>query len=117
MRMAARRADNSLMSQWQIRFFDRTSERFGKLLQNLTAANPSSVYVWTPRTIDCGALLVPSLDAITFDFDFSINDEGVLSFVTSDLADRLLLDFSRTSAGEQMLTVENRGPNWTRAIY
>ena len=79
--------------------------------------NPSSIYVWTPRTIDCGALLVTSLAEIKFDFDFAINDEGILAFTTSDLADSLLLDFSNTSAGEEVLLVETQGPNWASVVY
>lgn len=117
MRMAAQRADAQSSARCEIRFSDTSSERFRKFLQRLTDANPSSVYVWTPRTIDCGALLVASLAAIKFNFDFAINDEGILAFTTRDLADSLLLDFSSTPAGEQVMTVETQGPNWARAAY
>lgn len=117
MRMAAQRADAQSSARCEIRFSDRSSERFRKFLQSLTDANPSPVYVWTPRTIDCGALLVPSLDAIKFDFDFAINDEGILAFTTSDLGDSLLLDFSSTPTGGQVMTVETQGPSWARAVY
>ena len=101
----------------QINFADRKSERFKRFLQRLTEANPSSVYVWTPRTIDCGTFLVSSLDAIAFDFPFAINDEGVLSFATSDLRDRLLLDFSHAFADQEIMKVETQGPSWARIIY
>lgn len=117
MRVAAQKADAKSSARCEIGFSDTRSERFRKFLQRLTDANPSSVYVWTPRTIDCGALLVPSLAAIKFDFDFAINDEGILAFTTSDLADSLLLDFSSTPAGEQVMTVETQGPNWASADY
>lgn len=115
--MSAQRADAQSSARCEIRFSDKSTERFRRFLQSLANANPSSVYVWTPRTIDCGVLLVPSLDAIKFDFDFTINDEGILAFTTSDLADSLLLDFSSTPAGEQVLAVETQGPNWARAVY
>lgn len=117
LRMAAQRFLEDAPAQFEIRFSDRTSERFKKFLQSLTDANPASVYLWTPDTIDCGVLLVPSLGAIKFDFDFTINDDGILSFTTSDLSDRLLLDFSSTPAGEQVMTVETQGPNWGSAVY
>lgn len=117
MRMAAQRAAAQSPTPCEIKFSERRSERFRKFLRSLTDANPSSVHVWTPRTIDCGALLVPSLGAIKFDFEFGINDEGILVFTTSDLADKLLLDFSSTPAGEQVLTVETEGPNWARVVY
>ncbi len=117
MRMIAQRFDALPSAQCEIRFSDRNSERFNKFLQSLVTTNPSSVYVWTPRTRDCGALLVPSLDAIKFDFDFAINDEGILAFTTSDFCDSLLLDFSSTPTGEQTLKIETQGPNWARAVY
>lgn len=117
MRMAAQKLIAQPFARYEIKFSDRSSERFRKFLQRLTDANPSSVYVWTEHTIDCGAFLVASLAEIKFDFDFAINDEGILAFTTSDLADSLLLDFSSTPAGEQVMTVETQGPNWASAVY
>lgn len=117
MRMAAQRLDAQSSSRYEIGFSDRSSERFKKFLQSLMDANPSSVVVWTPRTIDCGALTVPSLQAIRFDFDFAINDEGILAFTTSDRGDSLLLDFSSTPAGEQVMTIETQGRNWASVVY
>lgn len=105
------------LARYEIKFSDRCSERFKNFLQRLTDANPSSLYIWTEHTIDCGALLVASLAAIKFDFDFVINDEGILAFTTSDLVDRLLLDFSSTLAGEQVMTVETQGPSWVKIVY
>ncbi|GAA4340057.1 hypothetical protein GCM10023165_19790 [Variovorax defluvii] len=100
-----------------ILFSDRGSERFGAFLRRLHDANPSAIYVWTPRTIDCGALLVPSLSAIQWGFDFAVNEEGILAFVTSDLADRLLLDFSELPTDEQRMKIEIQGPNWGSVAY
>lgn len=117
MRVAAQKFVAQPLARYEIKFSERKSERFRKFLQGLTDANPSSVYVWTEHTIDCGALLVASLAEINFDFDFAINDEGILAFTTSDLADSLLLDFSRTPAGEQVMMVETQGPNWASAVY
>jgi hypothetical protein len=105
------------VTRHEINFAEKSSERFSKFVEGLTDANSSPVYVWTPRTIDCGALLVPCLATIKFDFDFAINDEGILVFTTSDMVDRLLLDFSSTPAGEQVMTVETQGPNWANAVY
>lgn len=101
----------------EIGFSDKNSERFGIFLQRLRDANPSPVYIWTEHTIDCGALLVPSLDAIRFDFDFKINKNGVLTFETSDLEDKLLLDFFTTPEGKQVVEVETKGINWTQIAY
>ena len=102
---------------YKARFSDKNSEQFKKFLLDLKDANSSAIYIWTPRTIDCGTFLVPSLDAVNFDFDFSINGEGILAFVTSDLEDRLILDFSGTPNGEQALSIETQGMNWPKARY
>ena len=75
------------------------------------------VYLWTPRTIDCGVLLVPSLDVVKFDFDFDVNEEGILVLLSSDLVDRLLLDFSKSCTGEERMTVESQGINWMHVDY
>lgn len=101
----------------EILFSERFSERFREFVQRLLNANPSSVYIWTPRTISCGTLLVPSLAVIKFDFDFVVNQEGILAFSTSDLEDSLLLDFSISPTGEQIMKVETQGANWGTVAY
>ncbi len=98
-------------------FLDRNSKRFKEFVEKLTIANSSSIYVWTPRTIDCGALLLPSLSAIKFDFDFTLNKEGILAFATSDLVDSLLLDFYISPMGDQRLKIETKGKNWGRIDF
>jgi hypothetical protein len=105
------------VTTFEMPFADRMSERFRAFVAKLHAANPSPIYVWIPTTIDCGAILLPSVVDINFGFDFEINDEGILSFVTADLADRLLLDLFVSSAGDQRMRVEIQGANWTQATY
>lgn len=117
MRHDAQKLNAEFSVACEIRFSEKNSERFKKFLQRLRDTNSSSVYVWTPRTICCGALLVPSLDAIKFDFDFTVNNEGILAFTTSDLGDSLLLDFSVMPTGEQIMKVETRGANWAKVAY
>lgn len=101
----------------EIPFTDRTSERFKGFIQRLKEANSSPIYVVTPHADVCGELLVSSLDEIKFDFDFEINEDGILIFPTSDFEDRLLLDFSNTSTGEQVMRVETQGKNWVKVTY
>ncbi|MDB3935502.1 hypothetical protein N9383_02140, partial [Granulosicoccus sp.] len=98
-------------------FADRSSERFKNFVKRLNDANPFPVYLWSPRTIDCGALLVPSLNVISFDFEFKVNDEGIFVFLSSDLLDKLLLDFFTQTNGEQRLKIETQGTTWGRVTY
>lgn len=101
----------------EVPFAERMTERFRAFAQRLQAANASSIYVWTPRTIDCGALVVPTLMAIHFDFDFTINEDGILSFMATDFEDRLLLDFSTSALGNELMKIETQGRNWAAVTY
>jgi hypothetical protein len=96
----------------EISFSNRNENLFKIFTKKLYDANPSPVYVWTPRTIECGAFLLPSICAVNFSFDFTINEEGILVFLTNDLIDRLLLDFTSLPSGEERLRIETQGENW-----
>ena len=101
----------------KVLFSDRSSEQFRQYVEKLHDANPSTVYIWSPRTIDCGALLVPSLCSVSFNFEFTVNDDGVMVFLSSDLVDKLLLDFFTQTNGEQRLKIETQGANWGKVIF
>lgn len=109
--------DDQRVIHCEILFSEKTSERFKRFLQRLKVANPSPIYILAPRVESCGTLLVSSLDEIKFDFDFEINEDGILIFVTNDFEDSLLLDFSIAPTGEQMLQIETQGTNWAKVIY
>ena len=55
------------------------------------------------------------LSEVRFDFDFSVNKDGMLVLLTMDLQDRMLLDFSEGPDGELLLEVEVAGANWGQA--
>lgn len=117
MRQAAKKLAAQHAVVFEIPFSDKDSNRFKAFIQKLKDADSSPVYLWTPRTINCGALLVPSVAEIKFDFDFAINDEGIISFTTIDFRDSLLLDFTNTPMGAQCMRVETQGENWTKVSY
>ena len=101
----------------ELRFSDKRSARFGRLLQAIRERNPSPVYLWTPLSNDCGLLRPVSLSDVRFDFDFAVNRDGIVVLLTADLQDRMLLDFSEGPDGEQLLEVEVAGANWGQATY
>lgn len=103
-------------SHADIDFFDKTSFRFYDFISRLEALNDSRVYIWTPRTVDCGAFLGGKIGGINFEFNHDINDEGILVFLTEDLQDRLLLDFY-VDDGSYRLRVEVQGNNWFGVKY
>jgi len=101
----------------EILFSERCSEQFNEFVERLHNANPSPVQIWTPRTIDCGIFIVPSIAAIRFDFEFTVNEDGLLIFSTTDSRDRLLLDFSEAPTGEQVMKIETQGIHWLAVPY
>lgn len=103
--------------QCELRFSDKLSARFGRLLQAFRERNPSPVYLWTSLSNACGLLRPVPLSAVRFDFDFSVNRDGMLVLLTADLQDRMLLDFSESPDGEQLLEVAVAGPHWGQAAY
>lgn len=117
MREASQKFIDLPVTKREILFSERRMDRFRKFIERLSEANPAPIYVWTEHTIDCGLLLVPSLSDIRFDLDFSINTNGVFVFTTSDLYDRLLLDFSLSDTNEHRLQVETQGEHWSEVVY
>lgn len=83
----------------------------GEVLQQLSDANNSPVFIWTPRTQYCGMLKIPSICAIKPDFHYQTNKEGVLAFITDDLCDRMVIDWSN-DGNTNWLTYEFQGDNW-----
>lgn len=114
---AVERSVEPRSAKCEIGFSDLNSERFRAFLQHLSDANPASIVVWVKHSKDCGALAMASLAEIKFDFDFPVGMLEVVVFVTSDFADRMLLDFSITPSGEQVVTVETYGTNWSSGVY
>lgn len=108
LRESAKQLEEQPAQRHTILFADQSSKRSEIFANNLCRSNNCPVYIWTPRTISCGALLVPSICSVEFYFDFSINEEGILVFLTSDLKDRLLIDFSISRKGG--LYHEHRDP-------
>ena len=104
-------------SRVEVPFSGRRSERFAEFIEGLHGKNPCPVSIWTPRTIDCGMIYVPSILAIRFDFDFSINVDGIVSFLTEDLEDNLVLDFSEANANERILQIDAKGPGWGKVVF
>ncbi|HJU38245.1 MAG TPA: hypothetical protein VJ724_01635 [Tahibacter sp.] len=116
-RQVAQRFRSQQPTSVDMPFSERLSERFAKFVRRLYEANPCPVSIWTPRTIDCGVFVVPSILSVRFDFDYSINDDGIFSFLSEGVDDRLVLDFFEENDGEQVLRVETNGVNWRDVAY
>ncbi len=100
------------VSTYEIPFSQRNSTKFLKIIEELYNKNPLPIYIWTPRTIDCGTFLVFSLRDIHFNFEFNINTEGIIVLLSHDLVDRVLLDFFELNTGERRMKIAIQGDNW-----
>lgn len=95
-----------------INFSEKNSEQFKKFIENLGRSNSNSIYIWTNRANLYGLYKVASIDAIDFSFSFDVNPDGIIVFLTSDLSDKLLFDFSYDSEDREIIEVELQGKHW-----
>lgn len=100
-----------------ILFSDIESFQFKNFIKQLYDKNNSPVQVWLPRTIDCGILEIDSILDVRFNFNFNLNEEGILVLMTQDMEDKLLLDWFKIPDGEERLKIETQGVNWSKVLY
>jgi len=101
---------------FEIPFEERGGNRFASFMARLAAANPSNVYLWTGTTIDCGLLQGFPLMEFRVTFPFELSPNGIYSIVTTDLLDRLVLDYENRD-GQQWIEVEVSGEHWGEVVY
>jgi len=101
----------------QIPFSERLGRPFKALLSALEELNPSPVYVWIKHARECGVPRPTQLRDVHFDFDFAALPSGIVSISTSDLADDMVLEFSKDENHQEILLVEVSGPRWRTASY
>lgn len=53
----------------------------------------NSIYVFTSLSRDCGAILINNINSFNFDFNFSDDLSGIISLISSDIRNKILLDF------------------------
>jgi hypothetical protein len=99
-------------STFTIPFTELSQPRFRVFIENLAARLPMPVMLFTPSSRLCGFIQVPSVNHINFQFPFDINSDGILSFIASDLSNRLLFDFFKSSSGVETVQIEIEGVAW-----
>lgn len=97
---------------FEIKPNDLRSGRFIHFLESLEQANPKPVFIWIERTNVCGAFKLPSVSKIYAGFKPEKVPEGIISFITEDLENSLILDFDDDS-----VEVELQGPDWIDVRY
>ncbi|BFM49938.1 hypothetical protein [Marinomonas sp. THO17] len=103
--------------KFKVDFSEKDDIRFGSYIQGLYDTNNEQVYLWTSKTNICGLYKVGSIKDVNFSFPFGLNDEGIIVFLSADLKDKLLLDFSIDPNGNKVVEVEAQGLNWPNVKY
>jgi hypothetical protein len=116
-RAQASQVDRQPVVQFEVPFEAKTQPRFATFVKRIAEANPSDVFLWTPTSNLCGLLRPLPLAAVHMDFPFHLNPEGIVSILTSDLREQLLLDYSTGNDDESVLQVQVSGERWGRVAY
>lgn len=108
---------NRPLKKFKIRFSEKTDARFTAFIKSLHALNPKPIYIWIDHTNECGLYEIGSILEINFKFEYSKFPAGIMSFVTKDFSDKLLLDFFEESTGEKYIEIELTGDRWSSCTY
>lgn len=95
-----------------ILFTERLSSRFASLIANLECRNPNPVFIWIEAANDCGFSKPIKLRDFRFGFEFDRIPEGMISLISSDAKDKLLMDFEEDDDGTEIMTIELHGASW-----
>lgn len=105
------------VKEFSVPFEEKTSERFQNYIRELSKANSAGIYVWIDRTIDCGTIGIPSLSDFNWAFAYDCDPDGTLTLVTTNLEDRMMLEYSEDNSGKRVLEVKVTGSTWPKISY
>jgi len=71
--------------------FKNKEELKSVVLENISTDN--NIYVFTTLSRDCGAVLIDSINSFNFNFNFMDDHSGIISLISSDVKNKILLDF------------------------
>jgi len=108
---------NKPSKKFQIRFSEKTAPQFTTFVECLHALNSGPIYIWLNHTNDCGLFEVRSIREIDFKFEFSKIPGEIISLITKDFSDEMLLDFFEESTGEKYIEIELTGDRWSSCTY
>lgn len=102
---------------FQVAFEERLSRRFADFIERLYRSNSSPVHIWTHRSNSCGVLRLDSVLEFVPGFAYDVNSEGIIVLLTSDLQDRMTLEFSEDPQRGRVLDMELCGDHWAAVDY
>lgn len=103
--------------KFKINFTELTSKQFSEYIYSLYEINSAQVYLWTNKTNICGLYKANNIKEVDFSFPYDINSEGIIVFLSENLKDKLLLDFSTDVSGTKVVEIESQGLSWPNIKY
>lgn len=91
--------------------FDHKENFLRFYIDNCSRLQPGNVYVFTDYSKDCGAAVFNSLKCLNPIFAFNAEHAGIISILSQDLANKLILDFYEEN-NKLFLEVEALGSLW-----
>jgi hypothetical protein len=102
--------NNKISSKKIVPFDDK--ENFLKFyIDNCLRLQPGKVYAFTDYSKDCGAAVLNDLKCLNPIFAFNAEHTGIISILSQDLANKLILDFYEEN-NKLFLEVEALGSLW-----
>lgn len=93
-RAESREINDKPISRFSIDFKCRCDEKFINYIKKLHLSDNGEIYIWTERTNLFGLYKIKSMIYIITSFPFELNEEGIVVFLTINLKNKLLFDFS-----------------------
>ncbi|MFT3912597.1 MAG: hypothetical protein QM704_00510 [Anaeromyxobacteraceae bacterium] len=90
------------------------AEKEQRLSRPIRPIHAEMVYVWTALANDCGVHRLVRLSELDFRFSFDFSPEGILTVISEDLENQMLLDWHKDN-GVELLDLEVTGPRWSAA--
>ena len=88
-----------------------SSPRWRLYADQLESRSPGEVLLWIPTSPDCGLLRLPSLSRFQPTFPLEEYPEDILTLLTVDGDDSLLLDWGSYD-DERLVELESNGARW-----
>ncbi|OMP74934.1 hypothetical protein BW716_32820 [[Flexibacter] sp. ATCC 35208] len=104
------KTNNDIISK-QIIPFDDKEDILRFYIDNCSRLQPNKVYVVTDYSKECGVAVLDSLIRLNPNFAFNAEHTGIISILSEDLSNKLILDFYEEN-DRFFLEIETAGNLW-----
>lgn len=106
----SRKFDSWIAKNWEFDYME-SANKLKIILELFKHLNSSKIFLWIPLSLECGCLTLDSLDEINVSNIFK--DDLTISIVTTDMKDKVLIDFTIDADQHKLVQLEILGENWS----